>query len=345
MAEFFSNQLRHIGIDHIARLHHLALLHPVLDDVHRTLSHTLCEFLKRNGFRHGHFTRNLLAGFLHLRTLELFLTATHCRQRTRTTFIFQIAGDCQLATTTIVFGLGNLWRTDFRLCRCTATRGTQATATTIIVVTGGSTRLAQLALWKRLVGCWNNIGNRRCCRTCILLRTTTLWRTTRMLRTTTLRCRTGIATLFRTAFRLRHTLVCFRFGTRLGFCFRLQTCFFLCLTASGFFTFLGATCIFFGAALGFFSSANAISSVTNLRFFKRAATCIHFGTRERIQHHAGAIRLAWTLLLAGALLVTRLLLCNMRPRRCYGRRCYRSCRCRCHRSLGLLWCRRRYWCR
>lgn len=84
-----------------------------------------------------------------------------------------------------------------------------------------------------------------------------------MLWAATLRCRTGIATLFRTAFRLRHTLVCFRFGTRLGFCFCLQTCFFLCLTASGFFTFLGATCIFFGAALGFFSCANTIFRIAN----------------------------------------------------------------------------------
>ena len=104
-----------------------------------------------------------------------------------------------------------------------------------------------------------------------------------------------IRALIRAIATLRHTLAGFRFGTCLGFRFGLQTCFFLCLTASGFFTFLGTASIFFGATLGFFSCANTIFCITNQCTFQRTATRIHFGARQRVQNHARAIRLAWTL--------------------------------------------------
>ena len=57
--------------------------------------------------------------------------------------------------------------------------------------------------------------------------TTTLLGATRLLRTATLRCRTGIATLFWTGCGLWSALCSFSCGACLGFCFRLQACFFL----------------------------------------------------------------------------------------------------------------------
>ncbi len=210
MAEFFSNKLRHIGIDHVARLHHLALLHQVLDDIDRTFGHALCKFLKRNGFRNGHFTRNLFACFLHLRTLELFLTTTHRRKRTRTTFILKIAGDGQLATTAIIFGLDYFWRANFRLGRSTATGSSQATATTVVIVRCNS--LAKLALRKRLardrgsIGkAWRSRARATLLRTATLRRTIAL-RTTGLLRAIALRCRARIVATLGTGFGLRHTL-------------------------------------------------------------------------------------------------------------------------------------------
>ena len=131
-----------------------------------------------------------------------------------------------------------------------------------------------------------------------------------MLRTSALRRRTRIVTTLGACFGLWSALGSFSLGTSLGFCFCLDTGFFLRLTASGFFTFLGAACIFFSAALGFFSCANAIFCITNQRAFERTTACVHFGARQRVQHHARAIRLARTLLLlARALLMTWLLLC------------------------------------
>lgn len=115
-----------------------------------------------------------------------------------------------------------------------------------------------------------------------MLRTTTLWGA-------------GIATRFWTTRSLWSTLCSFSCSACFSFCFALQARFFLCLTASGFFTFLSTACIFFGATLSFFSCANTIFRITNQRTFECAATCIHFGARQRVQNHARAIRLARTL--------------------------------------------------
>src|SRR3546814_8504005 len=75
--EFFGNQLGCIGVDQIARLHHLAFLHQEFDDIDRTLGHTLSEFLDGDGFRQNDFTSDLLAALLLHAALEFLLAATH----------------------------------------------------------------------------------------------------------------------------------------------------------------------------------------------------------------------------------------------------------------------------
>ena len=77
-----------VGVDDVARLHHLAFLHQVLDHVDRAFGHTLREFLDGDGFRQGDFAGNLLARFLRHRPAHLFLTAAHGRQRAATPAFF-----------------------------------------------------------------------------------------------------------------------------------------------------------------------------------------------------------------------------------------------------------------
>ena len=55
MAEFFRNNLRRIGIDHIRDLHHLALLHQKADQIDGTFRHAVREFLDRDRFRNRDF--------------------------------------------------------------------------------------------------------------------------------------------------------------------------------------------------------------------------------------------------------------------------------------------------
>ncbi|AIJ93682.1 hypothetical protein DK55_2095 [Brucella abortus bv. 2 str. 86/8/59] len=348
MAEFLGNELRGIGIDHVARLHHLALLHQVLDDVHGTLGHALCQFLKRDGFRNGDFTRNLLARFLHLRALEFFLTAAHRGKRARTALFLKIAREGELAATAIVFALHNLRCAHFRLCR----DATAGCATAAIVVIVGLAGLAKLALRKRLAsdrsGIGNNGGRTRAAllRPSGRLRATTL-RAASLLRTCTIWCRARIVTALATGFRLRHTLGSFFLGFAARFSFRFQARFLFRLATGRFFTFLGAARIFLGAALGFLDSAGAFFHFADLRFFKRAAAGIHFGARQRVQHHAGTIRRARTLcLLAAGALMHRALLRDMRLRYRSRRGCGRL-RCRglygCRLRGGSLCGRRRYW--
>ncbi len=44
VAEFAGDELREIGVDQVAGLHHLAFLHQELDDVDRALGHALRQF-------------------------------------------------------------------------------------------------------------------------------------------------------------------------------------------------------------------------------------------------------------------------------------------------------------
>ncbi len=77
VAEFAGDELREIGVDQVAGLHHLAFLHQEFDDVDRALGHALRQFLNRDGFRQDDFAGDLLARFLHLAALELLLAAAH----------------------------------------------------------------------------------------------------------------------------------------------------------------------------------------------------------------------------------------------------------------------------
>ena len=45
VAEFGGDQFGGVGVDHVARLQDLALLHEELDDIDRTLGHALRQFL------------------------------------------------------------------------------------------------------------------------------------------------------------------------------------------------------------------------------------------------------------------------------------------------------------
>jgi hypothetical protein len=130
VAEFTGDQLGQIGVDDVARLHHLAFLHQVLDHVDRAFGHALREFLDGDGFRQGDFAGNLLARLLRHRAAHLFLAAAHRRQRaaTRIAVIVESSGQRQLAAAAIFFCLrtGRLGR--FRTrdlgagpCRATGT--------------------------------------------------------------------------------------------------------------------------------------------------------------------------------------------------------------------------------
>ena len=69
-AEFFSDELGGVGVDHIGDLDHLALLHQEADNVNGTLSHTVGKFLNGNRFRNNDFARNLFLGFNLLMAFE-----------------------------------------------------------------------------------------------------------------------------------------------------------------------------------------------------------------------------------------------------------------------------------
>ena len=53
MAEFGSDQFGRVGVDDVAGLHDLALLHEELDDVDRAFGHALRQFLDGDGLRQG----------------------------------------------------------------------------------------------------------------------------------------------------------------------------------------------------------------------------------------------------------------------------------------------------
>ena len=79
------NSVRHqfgrVGVDHVAGLHDLALLHEELHDVDRALRHAVGEVGDGNRLGQDHFAQHLLARLVVHRALELFLAAAHRRQR------------------------------------------------------------------------------------------------------------------------------------------------------------------------------------------------------------------------------------------------------------------------
>lgn len=108
MAEFSRDQFRQIGVDHVARLHHLAFLHQELDDVDGAFGHALRQFLNGDGFRQDNFAHDLFTGLLHLAAAEFFLAAAHgCHGASarRAVFIQVGRGDGQLAATAFFFRL------------------------------------------------------------------------------------------------------------------------------------------------------------------------------------------------------------------------------------------------
>jgi hypothetical protein len=70
VAEFAGDEFGEVGVDDVARLHHLAFLHQVLDDVDGAFRHALRQFLNGDGFRQDDFAHDLFAGFLHLAAAE-----------------------------------------------------------------------------------------------------------------------------------------------------------------------------------------------------------------------------------------------------------------------------------
>ena len=60
VAEFDRHQFRHVGVDHVAGLHHLALLHEVLDEIDGPFGHTLRQFLDGDGLRQDDLAQDLL---------------------------------------------------------------------------------------------------------------------------------------------------------------------------------------------------------------------------------------------------------------------------------------------
>jgi hypothetical protein len=61
VAEFTGDEFSKIGVDDVARLHHLAFLHQILDHIDRAFGHALRKFLNGDGFRQCNFAGNLLA--------------------------------------------------------------------------------------------------------------------------------------------------------------------------------------------------------------------------------------------------------------------------------------------
>ena len=106
VAEFGGDQLGRVGVDHVAGLHDLALLHEELDDVDGAFRHALRQFLDGDGLRQHHFAHDLLARFLVQRALELLLAAAHRRQRAGARVLFgQRRVQRQLAAAAVFFAL------------------------------------------------------------------------------------------------------------------------------------------------------------------------------------------------------------------------------------------------
>src|SRR5690606_28790501 len=150
VTEFNGDEFSGIRVDHVAGLHHLALLHEELDEVDRTLGHALCKFLQRDRLGDDHLAGNLLARLVDHRALELLLTAAHRRQRAAAALVArQGGGQRQLAATAIAFRLLYGLRRSFRLDGTALDSGGTATALVLIIVIhdnrlGGSRHLRLL---------------------------------------------------------------------------------------------------------------------------------------------------------------------------------------------------------
>src|SRR5690606_1656228 len=83
VAEFRCDQFGRIGVDDVAGLHHLPLLHEELDDIDRAFRHALGQFLDGDRLRNGDFAHDLLAGLAVHRPLELLLPPAHRGDRAR----------------------------------------------------------------------------------------------------------------------------------------------------------------------------------------------------------------------------------------------------------------------
>ena len=132
MAEFGRDQLGRVGVDHVAGLHDLALLHEVLDHVDRALRHAAGEVLDGDGLRQGHLAHDLLARLLMHGALELLLAAAHGRQRARARVAVlrgKRGGESQLAAALVVLApLGAGGRPRGSRCGERASRRGRATA-------------------------------------------------------------------------------------------------------------------------------------------------------------------------------------------------------------------------
>ncbi|MND84428.1 hypothetical protein D3C80_763190 [compost metagenome] len=255
MAEFDRDQFRQIGVDHVARLHHLAFLHQELDDVDGAFGHALRQFLNGNGLRQDHFAHDLFTGFLHLAAAEFFLAAAHgCHgAATRRSVFIQIGrGNGQLAATAFFFRLqagSGLGRNRSRDLAASRKAATAARTTIVLVVTTGTTSARSDGVRRGR----SRTGSGGC------------------------RLRTGVGSWRRCCGRSR------RFIGRFGFCFSGRlACSHLCSRC----LFDGAACrlFLFGcdalffldlAARFIFRALLGFHHVTSLRFHQRAATGFH----------------------------------------------------------------------
>ncbi len=266
MTEFRRDEFGKVGVDDVARLHHLAFLHQVLDDVDGAFGHALRQFLNGDGFRQDDFAHDLFARFLHLAAAELLLAAAHGGHGAATlrTVFVERRVQRQLALTAAIVSLRtgrNLGRSGTRdlAARCTGTGAT--TAFFFFVVSAAATA--------RSAGCRHGctgIGTR-----CDRLR---LHRATDL--NTSGRTRNGCngRRCFFLSLHDRHfDLGLQSFFAGSGFrldAFALETFSLLNLTA-------GCRC---GALLGF-------CGIADLRFGKRAATCFHLAGGEIVEHGHG----------------------------------------------------------
>ncbi len=79
MAEFLGDQLRHVGVDHVGDLGHVALLHEELDHVDGAFRHAARQFLDRDGLREHHLALQLFLRLVSAETLHALRAATEGR--------------------------------------------------------------------------------------------------------------------------------------------------------------------------------------------------------------------------------------------------------------------------
>lgn len=269
MAEFAGDDFGKVGVDDVARLHHLAFLHQVLDDVDGAFGHALRQLLNGDGLGQNHLAGDFLAGFLHLTAAELLLPATHRRERTTAGIVLAVdvgSGDRQLAATALFIRLrtsrdrlcgfrANDAATDWAATRC-------ATIVFFLFVAAAANGPRDGSAGCRTGSrCSSRIGP-ACgrCRRCGLLRP----------------CHVG---------------ACFGRSRFCGCRFSNSGCLSLPDSlfsgpADSFFRFgCLADNLFGGTELFFLGAADRILRVTRLGVGKRAAAGVHLFRRQMVQHH------------------------------------------------------------